>query len=454
MSPKEHITAILGMGATGISLAKFLLSRGIACEGFDEKAIKLPDDLNIPMHKGNFNGKKLKSYQQVLVSPGIRWSHPALEEVRQAHVPVHGDLDIFLQHYQGLLLAVTGTNGKTTTTHMISVMLETLAGGIEAGGNVGIPMLDLIQNDHCPERVVLELSSFQLERGNNIHPNWSVLLNLQPDHADMHTDMDDYRTAKLRIFENQTAGDTAMLPGDSDWDEQAGLLQQRGVRTLRFGHIDENDDAPNLFVCGILHTSNNAKLFWHQHDRMHLIPCDAIPARGMHQHINLAISAQAAADFGVSTTVIHEAVSCFTGLKHRLQHVAVSHGKDWYDDSKATNPDAAAAALHAFDKTLWICGGLRKELDLTLLEETSRNHVTHAYVIGKEPKAYTDMLDKAGVPYTVVGDIQQAVTLAGQHIANHPVLLSPAAASQDQFKNYSERGNAFITAVRALGGQS
>lgn len=440
------------MGQTGQSLARFLLRQGEICEGFDEHKLRLPDDLDLPMHIGRFDADLLSGYDLVAVSPGICWSNPVLVALREKGVPVTSDLDIFLSHYKGPVIAITGTNGKTTTTYLVATMLETLPGGIEAGGNVGTPMLELIQDEHQPCRVVLELSSFQLERSSNIKPEWSVLLNLQPDHADMHASKEEYLAAKLRLFANQGEGDRAMLPAGSEWDGQVELLQKQGVHTLRFGLSSENDPQLDTLAAGIMASSSGPVLFWHQHGQRQMIPCEQIPARGSHQHMNMAIAAQTAADYGVSPEVIRETMTCFRGLKHRMEHICMAAGKAWYDDSKATNPDAAIAALNSFKKAIWICGGLRKELDLDALVSVAHEHVSHAFVIGKEPEAYTEMLEKAGVPYKVAGNIERAVFLASQCQGDDPVLLSPAAASQDQFASYAERGCAFARAVQELGG--
>lgn len=449
---KMKKVAIIGMGRTGASLARYLFRRSIVCEAFDEGDATLPENIRIPLHKGELSAERLAGFDHIYVSPGINWNHPVLVAMRQQCVPMGGDLDLFLEEYQGPVIAITGTNGKTTATHLIETMVETLPGGIDAGGNVGTPMLDLLRKDYTPARVVLELSSFQLERSAHIHPKWAVLLNVQPDHADMHENPEAYKAAKLRIFARQGEGDTALLPFDREWNDLAWGLGERGVRVLRFGHVDENNPDSDLLGCGILQTSNGDMLFWRQNDHLQTIPCDLIPAKGAHQHINLAIAAQAAADFGVHTSVIREALTCFTGLAHRLQHIGMFAGKDWFDDSKATNPDAAAAALKSFEQVLWICGGLRKGLDLQPLVPIVAKHVAHAFVIGTEPKAYTDMLKKAEVPYTVANNIDEAVQLAADFSSINPVLLSPAAASQDQFKNYAERGDAFANAAIRLGG--
>ena len=180
------------------------------------------------------------------------------------------------------------------------------------------------------------------------------------------------------------------------------------------------------------------------------IPFERLRVRGVHQRINLAVAAQAAADLGVSANVITESLTVFRGLDHRLQYIGRRLGRAWYDDSKATNPDAAQAALASFDQVIWICGGLTKGLDLMPLTETVKQHVASVYMIGKQTKPYREMLRLAGVPCKVAGNMHRAVRLAAECKLSLPVLLSPAAASQDQFKDYADRGDKFAEAVAAL----
>jgi len=448
VNPQKH--AIIGMGATGVSIARFLLQQGTPCEAFDENLNVLPEHLSIPLHTGKLSLKELQMFDYIWVSPGIHWAHPALQKARDAGIPMQGDLGLFLEHCNTPLIAITGTNGKTTTTQTIQTLLETLPGGCDTGGNIGTPMLDLIGQNKLPSRIALELSSFQLERCNHIHPHWAVLLNIQPDHADMHADQEAYLDAKLRLFGHQTAGDTAMLPTGERWEALSEQLSERGVQIHRFGQLDEENPAIETLAAGIVSNGKQHTLFWHQDGHRQNLQCQRIPTRGLHQHINLAVAAQAAADFGVSNQVIREAISSFRGLPHRLRLLGNVAGHDWFDDSKATNPAAAQAALISFEQSIWICGGLRKGLDLTPLANTVSKHVSHAIVVGKEKQAYIKLLQKSGVSYTVGGTVERAVNIAATHASNLPVLLSPAAASQDQFANYAERGQAFAKAIKHL----
>jgi len=443
---RSDMTAIIGLGKTGISVANYLGSQGIACEGFDEHAVSTPDSLHIPVHIGKLDAKILNQFGRIIVSPGVNWNHPALCAAREASVPVSGDLDLFRDVFHGDLIAVTGTNGKTTTVTLIGILMDTLPGGIDVAGNIGKPMLDLFEDTGSPERVALELSSFQLERAGIIHPRWAALLNVQPDHTDMHSDAQAYEAAKLRLFEAQGAGDTAMLPNDEHWGSLAENLAGRGVRVHRFGY-----GAAEFLCAGVqLLDAGNWQIFWRHGDHIEYIQASELRVRGIHQHMNLAIAAQAAADFGVSPSVIRLGLTSFHGLEHRLQSLGIIDKREWFDDSKATNPDAAIAALNAFDQVIWICGGLSKDINLSGLQDTIAKHVAHAFIIGKDPKPYADLCLQAGVQTTIAGTIQQAVKQAVRAQPGLPVLLSPAAASQDQFRDYNERGRAFADAARAL----
>jgi len=443
MDGMQGPVGIVGMGRTGQSVAKFLRARGVECIGFDEAPRSAP---GVRMIVGPLAQADFSACRQLIVSPGIDWRHPALERARRDGLPVGGDLDVFCAHYQGELLAVTGTNGKTTTVTLIQTLLDTLPGGIEAAGNIGRPMLELLDLPQQPRRVVLELSSFQLERSSRLRAHWAALLNLQPDHADMHRDMAAYEAAKCRLFARQQAGDRALLPLDAHWDELAQALARRGVQVTRFGACDADGPA----CAGIEPAERGWSVFWTHDGVRQRVHADEIRVRGRHQHLNLAVAAQAAADHGVADGVIREGLTSFRGLPHRLQWIGHAQGRDWYDDSKATNPDAAMAALGCFERVLWICGGLCKGLTLERMRETVARHVVRAYVIGRDPAPFQALLRAAGVPFECVGDLGQAVAMAAHHGECLPVVLSPAAASQDQFRDYAERGRTFVAAVRAL----
>ncbi|MDX8409958.1 MAG: UDP-N-acetylmuramoyl-L-alanine--D-glutamate ligase [Mariprofundales bacterium] len=430
-------TAILGMGVTGQSVARYLRARGESCVGFDECGGEM---MTADVQVGPLDASVLQTFDRVVVSPGIAWNHPVLEALRTAEVALMSDLDLFTGQYEGEFLAITGTNGKTTVSHLLGVLLETAHGGVGVGGNIGQPMLDLLSEAHRSPRVVLELSSFQLQRSHGVHPKWAALLNLQPDHLDMHDSPAEYRQAKLQLFSCQGEGDTALLAQDMSLDDLAAELIQRGVRVLRFGSAVGAD-------VGI----ETALLFWRGANGERCeVPLAELHVVGIHQQCNLAVAAQAAADCGIHQAVIREGVTSFRGLPHRLQRISSHGGRAWFDDSKATNPDAAAAALVALDSVVWICGGVTKGLDPMVLLADVRDHVRNMLIIGKHRAQFVALAKAAGVPWSEVKTMKKAVEQAALKHTSLPVLLSPAAASFDQFANYAARGDAFKKAVKAL----
>lgn len=445
-------TAIIGMGKSGISMAHYLMRQGETFDVFDEAVVDLSKENIDAAHvfSGPLTKDSLLQYHRVLLSPGIPWLHPALCAARAANIEMVGDLELFAHECACPFFAVTGTNGKTTATTLMTQLLSQLPGSCVSAGNIGTPMLDVLNPDSVPARVVLELSSFQLERSSDVHPQWAVLLNIQPDHADMHPSAAAYRDAKLSLFAQQEGGDTAMLPMDAEWNELSQQLYQRGVHVHRFGFSHAKDLLAETLSAGVLEKGRSQRLFWHQDGTMEMINCRHLPVRGLHQQMNLAVAAQAAADSGLSADIIRDVLIRFQGLAHRLQNVGETAGKQWFDDSKASNPTAAIAALQSFEQVTWICGGLRKGLDLSPLIPSVRQHVAVALVIGKETDAYIKMLEASGVPYKVAGNIERAVAMAADVRGGNPVLLSPAAASQDQFVNYVERGRAFVNAMANL----
>ncbi|MDQ6973886.1 MAG: UDP-N-acetylmuramoyl-L-alanine--D-glutamate ligase [Mariprofundaceae bacterium] len=450
---KKEKHAIIGMGKTGVSIVRFLQEKNVECVGFDEHIEHFSSESfniqNMVCHTGTLAKDALLSFDAIWVSPGIPYTHPALEAARQAGISVEGDLTLFSKYCNTPLIAITGTNGKTTTTQTLHTLLETLPGGCDVGGNIGTPMLNLLAMPQPSARIILELSSFQLERSSRVQPAWAVLLNVQADHADMHRTPQAYCDAKLTLFKHQREGDTAVIPTGESWDALSHDLLDRGVIVHRFGHVFSDSSSTTLST-GIISADSNHTLFWSANGQTQTLDCNSIPTRGLHQHINLAIAAQAASDFGVSQHVIREALSSFRGLPHRLRLIGKVLDHTWFDDSKATNPAAAEAALRSFEKVIWICGGLLKGLDISTMETLVRQRVSYAIIIGKHPEPYIRLMQQAEVNYTVANTMQRAVHCAAEHEETLPVLLSPAAASMDQFKNYIERGNTFQKAIAEL----
>ncbi len=427
--------AVLGAGAAGTSMARFLLLRGAEVVVFDEDPnARLPEALaHVKLVRGPLDADVLCGFDAVAVSPGIPWTHPVLAALRARGVPLRGELDFFARAYKGEVVAITGTNGKTTVATLAARLLDTLPGGAVAAGNIGRPMLDVLEDP--PPRLVLELSSFQLERARALRVRAAVLTSFAPDHLAAHGSLAAYRAAKERLFRRQRAGDVAILPAEESWAGLAARLCRRGVQVFRIGR-DCGADAEGVF--------------WRQGGQVVRVPHARMRVHGRHQRANVAVACQIAAFFGVEEEVVREAAESFLGLPHRLQWVAHVRARDWFNDSKATNPHAASAALASFaEPVIWICGGDLKGAQLEGMEAIVREKVAHALVIGRDPAPFLALCARAGVPCERMESLEAAVARAAE-LAPHPVLLSPAAASLDEFASYAERGERFVQAVRAL----
>ncbi|RME87303.1 MAG: UDP-N-acetylmuramoyl-L-alanine--D-glutamate ligase [Zetaproteobacteria bacterium] len=426
--------AVLGAGRTGASLARFFMQRGAEVVVFaEQEPMGWPQDLaNVPVVVGRLDPERLARFARVAASPGIPWTHPALVALRARGVRIIGDWELFVRNWRGVIAAVTGTNGKSTVVTLAGRMAETLPHGAAVGGNLGTPLLDLLAQP--AKYAVVEVSSFQLERSRAMRVPVAVLTSFAPDHLEAHGGLAAYRKAKKKLFLRQRAGDVAILPDDPHWQRLGRALAARGVRVLWIGREIRADDG---------------QVFWQGMDGG---AKSAGPVRvvGAHARRNVAIAAQIAALLGVAESVIREGVTSFLGLPHRLQALGECAGHSWFDDSKATNPQAAQAALEAFERVIWICGGDTKGVPLEALVPVVRRRVAHAVIIGRDPSPFVALCAQAGVPHTVARTIEEAVAIAARLAPGIPVVLSPAAASLDQFSSYAERGERFAAAVRAL----
>jgi len=360
-------------------------------------------------------------YDAVVVSPGVPLNkHPISERARQAGVPLVGDIELFAQARASLpghkVVGITGTNGKSTTTALVHHIVKTAGIPAMLGGNIGLPIL---AQDPLPEGgvYVLELSSYQIDLTQSLDCDVSILLNVTPDHLDRYDGMDDYAASKARLFAMQSADHAAVIATDDDYTR--AIAGQVAGRLVRVSKSDVKDQAewPSL--------------------------------QGPHNAQNVAAAVAAARELGISDAIIANALASFPGLPHRMERVATRSGVIFVNDSKATNPDSAAPALGAFPAIHWILGGLAKTNDLGACEPYLA-HVKSAYTIGEAGPMFARLL--AGkVPVTECGELERAVGAAAEAAkAGEVVLLSPACASFDQFKDFEARGQAFRTAVEAL----
>jgi len=412
--------AVFGLARSGLATVDALLASGANVMAWDERAearAALPSSVRVadPL------ATSIYGFSGLVVSPGVPINrHPIAQRARGANVPLIGDIELFAQARAGLpphkVVGITGTNGKSTTTALIHHILKTAGMPTTMGGNIGLPIL---AQDPLPEGgvYVLELSSYQIDLTQSLDCDVSVLLNVTPDHLDRYDGMDDYAASKARLFAMQSPTNTAVVATDDDYT-RAVAGQLTGERVLvSAGEVKDQSGWPAL--------------------------------QGPHNAQNVAAAMAVAQALGISDTVIAGAVASYPGLPHRMERVAEKGGVLFVNDSKATNPTSTAPALAAYPAVHWILGGLPKGDDLDACEPYL-NHVRAAYTIGEAGPMFARLLaDK--VPVSECGKLDRAVSAAAEEAkSGETVLLSPACASFDQFKDYESRGEAFRALVEAL----
>lgn len=376
-----------------------------AAQGLDVGRLR---EAGVELHLGTEEERLLDAVETVIKSPGVPGEAPLLAAARARGIPVWSEVELGSRLLPNPILGVTGTNGKTTTSELLGVML-----GAPVAGNVGRALTDLDGQVEPEQVVVCEVSSFQLEDVHEFRPRVAVLLNLEPDHLDRHGSLEAYRDAKLRIFENQREEDTAIVP--------------RGF-----------DDVPG------------------RGRRIEFEAGDPLPAEpkipGAHNRENAVAATAAARALGVDDSRIAGALQSFAGVAHRLEPVAEAGGVRYVNDSKATNTAAARRAVAAFDAPLHvILGGRGKGESYTELALDLVGRARRAYLIGETATALATALELAGVDHVLSGDLETAVRSAAQNARpGDVVLLAPACASYDQFHDFEERGDAFRRLAREL----
>ncbi len=427
---------VLGAGVSGRSAAHFLAERGARVTLADERpadSIAGRDDLatGIEILFGQ-PFPELAPFDLVVPSPGIpaaRWTGRAGR--------VWGDIELCFRNLPVPIIAVTGTNGKSTVVRLIEAMARAAGLRACAAGNLGIPALDLV--GQALDLAILEVSSFQLESVDAFRPRTAVLLNLSPDHLDRHGDLAGYHAAKARIFARQGAGDSAVLNGDDP--RVAGIRLPDDVERLEFRRHKPSS-------AGAWLDGRNAIV--RRSNRSQSVPLEDAPALA-HQDDNLLAALLALATLDVDLVAASGALASFEGLPHRCQSVAQIDGVRYVDDSKATNLGAAARSLEALPGPIvWIAGGRHKGGDLAALAESASGRVRCALLIGEAAGLLEEALGDS-VRCERVGDLAKAVERAAAiAVRGDLVLLAPACASFDQFDSFEDRGRQFQVAVNTL----
>ena len=431
---------VVGLGATGLSVARYLQRADVTATFFDSRdeppGIDELAEIS-PDAKVLLGGKKLpKGIERVIVSPGVSDSHPVLKKALKKKLEVVSDIELFVGEAEAPFVAITGSNGKSTVTTLLYHMCQADGRDVLAGGNLGEPALDLLDQD-TPDVYVLELSSFQLHRTRNLPAQVAVLLNVSPDHLDWHADEDEYRQSKYRVYREAK---TAVINRD---DEVAAEHAGKCDQVVSFGL-----DAPADGHFGI--RTDDGKAYLARGETLLLASHD-LAMYGVHNQLN-ALAALAAGELlGLDMAAMLRVLIEFPGLPHRMQFVARIGAVDYINDSKATNVAAAVAAIDSVDSTLvLVAGGDGKGGDFSELATAVEDKLRGVVLIGKDAEKIAHALDTV-MPVHFADTMGAAVSMAAKCAeSDDTVLLAPACASLDQFDNYMQRGDAFCTAVEAL----
>jgi UDP-N-acetylmuramoylalanine--D-glutamate ligase len=439
---------VVGLGKSGVASALFLKAHGARVTVSDTKSgdelrneIPVLLDHGITVETGGHGERTFRGQDLIVVSPGVPVDAPLLVQARALGEAVIGEIELAAQFLPGPIVAITGSNGKTTTTTLTGEILA--AGGLPTlvGGNIGTPAISLAERAKPETVTVLEISSFQLETIQTFRPKIAVVLNVTPDHLDRHRTFEVYVDAKARIFENQQSGDFAVL--NEDDPTCVSLAARTRAKVFWFSRLKEVERGAWVREGNILFRDAAQ-----QHEVM---PVSEIPLKGAHNLENVLAAVCAGALMGCAPEKIRQAVRDFKAVEHRLEFVATIRGVDYYNDSKATNVDATIKALESFPANIHlILGGKDKGSDYTVLNELLRQRVKRVYTIGAAAAKIESQIKNVEVVHaeTLENALRKANAVAQP---GDVVLLAPACASFDQFKSYEHRGKVFKEIVGALG---
>jgi UDP-N-acetylmuramoylalanine--D-glutamate ligase len=450
---------VVGLGKSGVASALFLKAHGASVTVSDTKSgddlrndIPVLLDHGITVETGGHGDRTFRGQDLIVVSPGVPVDAPPLVQARALGEAVIGEIELAAQFLPGPIIAITGSNGKTTTTTLTGEIMTAAGFPTLVGGNIGTPAISLAERAQSETVIVLEVSSFQLETIQTFRPKVAVVLNVTPDHLDRHGTFEVYVDAKARIFENQRSSEN-QKSGDREKGSDFAVL---------------NADDP---TCAAMASRARASVFWFSRQKevqrgawvrdgnivfrdssgqREIMQVSEIPLKGAHNLENALAAICVGALMGCASETIRQAVHHFKAVEHRLEFVATIRGVDYYNDSKATNVDATIKALESFPANIHlILGGKDKGSDYTVLNDLLRERVKRVYTIGAAAAKIESQIK--GSELVRAETLETAIRKA--NAAAQPgdiVLLAPACASFDQFKNYEHRGQVFKQIVRGL----
>ncbi len=451
---KGRNVALFGLGGSGIATARALVAGGAVVIAFDDNPESVARAAGEGVPTGDLRGIDWSAQDAFVLSPGVPLTHPrphwSVELAQAAGVEIIGDVELFARERQAHapdapLVAITGTNGKSTTTALIAHILADAGRDTQMGGNIGRAVMTL--DAPQPERhYVVECSSYQIDLAPTLDPSVGILLNLSPDHLDRHGSFENYAAIKERLVAK--SGLAIVGVDDPDCRRIADRLAEAGRRVERISSTSRLDDGFYLDGLALMRAVNGVA--------EQLATLEGIGSlRGAHNAQNALAALAACLECGLSLEEIQAGFNSFPGLAHRMEQVARKGRVLFVNDSKATNADAAERALSSFERIYWIAGGLPKDGGIETLKSLFPR-VAKAYLVGEAAPAFAATIGEA-TAFEISGTIDKAVDHAARDAAGDPapeavVLLSPACASFDQFRNFEVRGDAFREAVRSLAG--
>ena len=440
---------IVGLGKSGISAARWLAAQGALVTVSERREVHTLEDslrqdileFGIKLETGSHREETFMASDMIVVSPGVPISLKPLLAAKEMGIPVIGEMELASRLIDTPMLAVTGTNGKSTTTALLSHIIKKAGRKVFMGGNIGTPLMDYANSDQKADYAVVEVSSFQLDTIETFCPMISLLLNISPDHLDRYPDYETYVHSKLGIFKNQGSGQYAIINDDDKVLSQ--YSSSGGVSVLRYGR--EKKEGRRAFING--HTLK-VHLTEEKEETFHL---DTFRLPGKHNQENLLAVVLACKILGIGSQIIQEAIDDFQGLPNRLEHVGTVGEVDFYNDSKATNIDAAARSIDSFDRpVVLIAGGRHKGADYSPLVEGAVGKVAKAVFLG-EAKSLLANAFESFIPFSLAEDMRDAVSQS--FLSSNPkdvVLLAPACSSFDMFSDFAHRGRVFREEVKRL----
>lgn len=438
---------VVGLGKSGVASALFMKAQGARVTVSDTKSgdelrneIPVLLDHGITVETGGHGDRTFRGQDLIVVSPGVPVDAPPLVQARSQGETVIGEIELAARFLPGPLIAITGSNGKTTTTTLAGEIIAAAGFPALVGGNIGTPAISLAERAKSDTVIVLEVSSFQLETIQTFRPKVAVVLNVTPDHLDRHRTFEIYVDAKARIFENQRESDFAVLNADDL--TCVAMAKRTKAQIFWFSRQQEVDHGAWVRDGNILFRDGAGQ--------REILQVSEIPLKGAHNLENVLAAVCAGALMGCAPDKIRQAVHDFKAVEHRLEFVATIGGVDYYNDSKATNVDATIKAIESFPANIHlIVGGKDKGSDYTVLNDLIRQRVKRIYTIGAAAAKIESQVKGAEVVHaeTLENAIRKASAVAK---SGDVVLLAPACASFDQFKSYEHRGKVFKEIVRGL----